>query len=239
MFKIAIVEDEEKACENIKSFLNRFSKENGVEFATYCFTNGVDFISDYQPVYDIVLMDIEMPMMDGMETSHRLRKIDNSVALLFVTNMAQCAIKGYEVDAIDFMVKPVDYFNFSVKLKKAIDYVIKRSDYKIVLKIDDNFRRVSVRNIKYIEVFGHFLTYHTDNDAITVRGQMGKIEEELAPYSFARCNDGYLVNLNYITEYTSTNLKLGDEELPVSRRKRKEFMEKLSNFLGGGGGRAD
>ncbi len=67
-----------------------------------------------------------------------------------------------------------------------------------------------------------------------MRGQMGKIEEELTPYSFARCNDCYLINLNCVTEYTSTNVKLGDTELPISRRKRKEFMEKLSNFLGGG-----
>lgn len=234
MIHIALVEDDDKFVKTVEGFINRFNNEMKAQCNLTRFKNGLDFISSYQPVYDMVLLDIEMPLMDGMETAFRLRAIEEDIPILFVTNMAQMAIKGYEVNALDFMVKPVGYLTFVQKLQKAIDHVRTHSAHAVVLKMKDGCKKVSTRDIKYVEVFGHFLIYHLVKEDIQVRGTLSKVEEELAPFNFIRSSDCYLVNLRYVTGFTSNTIQIDNNEFPISRRKKKEFKERLTNFLGGG-----
>ena len=233
MYKLAIVEDDDSAAQQLQTYFSQYSDENSVEFDIQRFSNGVDFISDYQSVYDIVLMDIEMPMMDGMETARRLRAIDENVILIFVTNMAQQAINGYEVNAVNFLVKPVSYFKFSHAISKVIDKIVMRHDEVITVRAKESFYRLSVREIIYIEVYGHFLYYYTAKGKIEARGSLVQTEKELEPLGFARCNDCYIVNLRYVLQFNSKGVKLGgcEEEIPISRRKKNEFLDKLNMYI--------
>lgn len=234
MIKIAIVDDDNTFVEQVNRFIDRFMQETKTECILSRYTSGMDFVSDYNPIYDIIFLDIEMPMMDGMETATRLRQIDQDVSIIFVTNMMQMAIKGYEVKALDFMVKPITYLNFAQKLKKAIDYVQRNYNHNIVLKTQDGFKKISIRDVKYVEVFGHSLIYHTQQGDIQVRGVLSQVESELETYSFLRCSNCFLVNLRYVDNFTSTSVEIGGVELPISRRKKKEFSEGLTDYLGGG-----
>ena len=119
MYRVAVVDNEKEQTDLFVRFIADFCKETGEQIETVAFSSGVDFISDYQGDFDIVFMDIEMPELDGMETCKRLREADSAITIIFITNMAQFAIKGYEVNALDFVVKPVDYYCFSDKLKKS------------------------------------------------------------------------------------------------------------------------
>lgn len=114
MVSIAIVEDNEKERAYIRSCLDEISKQEEIPLHVEEFSSGTAFLGNYQPVYDIVLMDIEMPVMNGMETARMLRKIDETVLLLFVTNMSQYAVQGYDVDALDFIVKPINPYSFAI-----------------------------------------------------------------------------------------------------------------------------
>ena len=119
MYNIAIIEDERDAAQLIRSYLDEYSKSSGEQFTVYEFSNAVRFLENYTAKYDIVFMDIELPDMNGMEASRRLRMMDKDVILIFVTNMAQCAVSGYEVEAFSFIVKPATYNNFVMKLERA------------------------------------------------------------------------------------------------------------------------
>ena len=110
MIKIALVDNDNQFAGQMKSFVDRFVEETKIECLLTRFSTGVDFISDYNPIFDLVFLDIEMPLMDGMETAKRLRRVDQNLPIIFVTNMLQMAIRGYEVSALDFIVKPLNYF---------------------------------------------------------------------------------------------------------------------------------
>lgn len=113
MTRIAIVEDEAAVREQLAGYVQRYTRQYGTQFEVTMFTDGVEILEDYRPVYDIIFLDVEMQHLDGMETARRIRELDSDVLLIFITNMAQYAIKGYAVGALDYVLKPVPYFAFS------------------------------------------------------------------------------------------------------------------------------
>ncbi len=120
MIRVAIVEDEQAYRVQFQEYIMRFASETGVKFSVSVFSEGIQLVEHYKPVWDIVLLDIQMPGIDGMETAQFIRKKDDSVAIIFITNMAHYALKGYEVGAFDFVIKPIAYPAFSMKLKKFV-----------------------------------------------------------------------------------------------------------------------
>lgn len=109
MIRIAMVEDEAAVREQLMGYVQRYTRQYGTEFSVTEFADGVDILENYRPVYDIVFLDVEMKHLDGMETARRIRALDADVVLIFITNMAQYAIKGYAVGALDYVLKPVPY----------------------------------------------------------------------------------------------------------------------------------
>ena len=99
MVKLAIVEDDKSYIESLKEYIDTYMKENGISIDVKIFRDGNKIVFDYQPVYDIILMDIEMPGIDGMTAAEEIRKVDKDVIIIFITNMAQYAIQGYKVRA--------------------------------------------------------------------------------------------------------------------------------------------
>lgn len=137
MLYAAIVEDEQDVADLIAGYLQKFGEENRIEIAYESFRNGIEFLEHYSPKFDIVFMDIQMPGIDGMQTAKELREVDKSVSLVFITNMAQFAIKGYEVDAVDFAVKPLSYFQFATKLKRIIG-IVTRNKQSVCIKTEES-----------------------------------------------------------------------------------------------------
>lgn len=236
MLNIAIIEDELKTQELLKSYFADFTKKNGEEFYISCFDNPVTFLTNYKANYDIVLMDIELPHMNGMEASHKLREIDKTVTLIFVTNMAQFAVEGYSVNAFDYIVKPISSDDFSLKLERAIGRIRSNSDEKIKISVNYAVKLLSVSRLKYVEVTGHKLVYHTmDGGAYPTTGTLKDVETKLRCKGFAKCNSCYLVNLRHVSEVGGQTVTVGGEILQISYPKRKDFMRALNDYLGNGG----
>lgn len=232
MVRIAVVEDDSVSAELLVKYLHRYEREKETQFEISFYTDGMNFISDYQADLDIIFMDIEMPYMDGMTAARKLREMDESVCLIFVTNMAKYAIKGYEVAALDFMVKPVKYFNFTMKLERALRQRKNNQRAEVKLPIEEGKRRLTVSDILYVEVSNHTLIYHTTEGKVQLRGTITGAEAELGEKNFARSSNSFLINLAKVTAVGKNFVKVGSEELSLSRSKKEDFMKKLTNFLG-------
>lgn len=165
-----------------------------------------------------------------------MREIDNNVTLIFVTNMAQYAIRGYEVGATDFIVKPVHYYDFRLKLERAVSHIYMQTQQKISIKIDDSIKCVRAGDIMYVEVIKHKLVFHTVNETLETYGTLKQVEAVLSGANFVRCNQCYLVNLGYVNGAKGFTVTVGNDELTISRSNKKAFFQKLNKFLGGVGG---
>lgn len=236
MITVNIVEDNAGCTENLKECLNRYSKENGTIFSIKTFESGLSFLDSYNSDADIVFMDIRLPDIDGMKVCRRLRRIDNDVIIIFVTDLAQYAIKGYEVNALDFIVKPLNYYSFNMKIRKAVEFLEKRETKYILIYSEGTTIRLDQSTIIYIEVMEHLLIYHTEQGIIKSIGSLTVVESSLDENVFVRCKSCYLVNLAFVSEIKGNYVIMkggNDDKLPISRPKRKAFFEKFVNYYGG------
>lgn len=231
MVRIALVEDDTDYRRELAEFLKRYSRENGEHFAVSAFSDGAEIAEDYKADYDIILMDIAMRYMDGMSTAEAIRQIDDEVVIIFITNTPQFVMKGYEVGALDYVLKPISYFAFSQRMQRALSRMRKRTQRYIPIPFKGGMRKLAVSQITYVEVRDHDLTYHTVSEILPAKGTLSEAEALLGPSAFFRCNKCYLVSLEHIDGVDNDGVLVGGERIQVSRARKKALMDALNDYI--------
>ena len=233
MIKIAIVEDDISYSDQLKEYLHRYHNEYSENFDIHTYSDGDAIVENYHSQYDIILMDVEMRFMDGMAAAEEIRAKDKEVVIIFITNMPQYAIRGYAVEALDYILKPVSYFAFSQRLSRAISRMKKREQKSVIISVKGGSIRLDISSIYYIESQGHDIIYHTLSEKYVSTGTMKDCEEALRPHHFFRGSKWYIINLQQVVglEDGCAKLKSG-KDIPLSRGRKKEFMEALAQYWG-------
>lgn len=231
MIQLAIVEDDALYAKQLQEYLDKYQQQTGQRFAIRFFSDGEDIIEQYRADFDIILMDIQMRFMDGMTAARMIREKDEKVIIIFITNMTSYTIRGYEVDAMDYVLKPISYPVFAQKLGRAIRRLSSSGGYSFLVMVADGVRKVDAAKIYYIESQSHVMTYHTESGAFQGKGSLDELEKRLTPYGFFRSNKCYLVNMHYVDGVEDGCCLIAGDRLLISRRKRTAFLEQLSNIL--------
>lgn len=234
MLKIAVVEDQQETRECLCSYIRKYADEQKIQVEVLPFDDGSVIAEGYRPGFDIIFMDVEMPKLGGFGAAERIREVDPDVVLVFVTNMAQYAIRGYEVDALDYVLKPVDYYPFCTKLSRAIQRVQRKKGGQVALSLaGGGMQLLDTGEIYYLETHNRMLYYHTAKGEFAVRGSLQSAEKQLTAYHFVRCNQCYLVNLEHVKGIENDFALVGDARLEISRRQRAAFLTAVASYVGG------
>ncbi len=233
--RIGVVEDDPASCQLVLDYLNRYQQENGEQFTVSVFDDGARIVEKYTPVYDILLLDIEMSEMDGMAAARRIRERDDKVVIVFITAAPQYAISGYEVRALSYLLKPLPWFAFSQELKKSIDMVRRNGDDSMLIETGNGQTRLNLADILYLESIRHTIVIHTLEGKLSINGTLKDMEAKLTDHHFFRSNSCYLVNLKHVTGVADQDCVMSNgEQLRVSRPRKKAFLTALTDYMGGG-----
>ena len=234
MIKIAICDDEELFIKELKSCINRYMSETDKEIRIFEYHDGKELLQDYKTDLDLIFMDIKMEKLNGLKTAEEIRKIDNTVGIIFLTSLSQYVWKGYEYGAVNYLLKPIKYGRLKMELDRFFSRYKGKDDPYITFSNDNGKFKILYRDIKYIETYNHNVMIHYDEQGQVLYMNMKKISAlfEEQP-QFCRCHASYIVNLSFVKSIEGLNVILTTgEKIPISQPKRKEFMEKMTNYWG-------
>lgn len=233
MIRIAVVEDDFVYQKQLNAYICDYERASGENFQVTNFVDGIDLVEDYNIAFDIIFLDVKMKHLDGMQTAKKIREYDRNVIIIFITNMAEFAIQGYQVEAMDYVLKPINYFAFSQELQKAVKKVREKSAFFLHIMRESSMIRLDAATIYYMESQGHNVVFHTKDGVFVSRDSLKNLEQKLIGRHFSRCNSCYLVNLAHVERVDKNLVTVAGEELQMSRPRKKSFMEDLAQFIGG------
>lgn len=232
MVRIAVVEDDNSYVAELTEYLKSYQQSHEEKLEITIYRDGDEITSSYKAQFDIILMDIQMKFVDGMTAAKEIREMDSEVIIIFITNASQYAIRGYEVGALDYILKPVSYFVFSQKLTRAMERIKRLEKKNIIIQTKDGVTRLNTSDVQYIESFDHNLVFHTEEKDFISNLTMKFIEKELNNSTFSRGNHCYLTNLAYVDGIGDGCAVIKGRKLQISRSRKNGFMKDLIKYWG-------
>lgn len=231
MVRIALVDDDAGYREELIRYLEQYELESGEKFNITTFADGDEILDGYTASYDIIVMDIAMRFVDGMKAAEQIRQMDSEVVIIFITNMPQYAMKGYMVDALDYVLKPLSYYAFSQRIDRALARMRRRGKKFISIPVKGGVKKLDISQITYVEIQDHDLIFHTTIGVLLSKGKLAEIEEQLDPKQFFRCGKSHLVNLEFVEGVENSDVQVGDDVVQVSRARRKALLDALNDYI--------
>lgn len=218
-YRIAICDDEQNQIEYITSIVASWSAHEGHGCEIRTFASAEAFLFEYEEdkAYDILLLDVEMKNMNGIELAKRIRKDNNRAEIIFITSHFEFVGEGYEVDALHYLIKPISVEKLTQVLTKAAEKLSVEPP-SVVISCEGETVKLYESDILYVESFLHYIVIHTKDNEYKIKENMSVFEKRVSD-DFYRIHRSYLVSLKHITRISRTSVNIGNTELPLSRGK--------------------
>ncbi len=235
MIRIAAVEDEDQDYKDVESSVkNYFTTQDPQPYSLKRFESSEIFLSDYvSGNYDLIFMDIDLGETTGVNLARTLRQRGDNTAIVFLTKLSHYAINAYEVNALDYILKPISSYSFNLKMPRILHLVDIDTEQQVTVSTKSYIQRLYISDIYYIEVIKHSIIYHTKKGTFEERNTMKNIEQKFSSCNFYKCNNCYLVNLKHVTLIHDNTAVVGGDNLIISRSKKNDFINAVTNYIGG------
>lgn len=234
MINIAVCDDEEKVRIQLNQYITEYIKKNNLILHQTFYENGKKLLDSDLSNTDILLLDIQLGEMNGLEIAKQIRKTNKEMMIIFITNFAQYAIEGYEVKAFHFLKKPITYERFQEVMDDATSEILSLKTDSITIKNASGVHKIFIRDIMYCETYkGHVLIQLKNRETIESYSSMGTMEKLLCEKNFFRCHTAFLINFYFVKSLLQKDVILEDNTLvPISKYRKKLLLSSITNYWG-------
>lgn len=230
MIRVGIVDDEKETRDKLQQYVAKYFASIGKEAGITVCADGTELAALEPHSLDIILLDIQMEHMNGIEAAKKIRERDEDVLIIFITNMVQLAIEGYSVDALDFVLKPVDEAAVARELDKAKKRLERRVSRAVTIRSSKGIFVLDPDEILFVETYDRRLVIHTVKEDVTCNDTLAAMEKRL-PDNFFRCHSACLVNLRRVERISGNDIIAGNHQIPLSKHRKKEFMQAMTRYV--------
>lgn len=231
MFSIAICDDAMLDCCNMEKDVKDILGEMDIPFTVRLFSSGKDLLNALEN-FDIIFLDIMMYGMDGMKTAQLLREKAFDKILIFMSASREYVFEAYDVEAFQYLVKPVAHHKLKSVLHRAVKKLENHSAEFMLINQDRIRKKLLLREIYYFEIRGRVISVHGVEGVFDYYGQIGALEQELHGKGFFRCHKSFLVNLLYVDNYNRQELILDTgEKIAIAKRRYEAFCQEILEYM--------
>ncbi|MCK4551974.1 MAG: response regulator transcription factor [Tenericutes bacterium] len=232
---ICLVDDDSTQLNYFKIIIEKWAniQNINVEIDFYLSAEEMLFENPESYPFDMIILDIQMAKISGIELAKRIRETDKSVILAFVSGIADYVFEGYEVQAIRYILKPIKQEQVFELLDLVKTKEVEREKF-MVLSISGEKKKLKYSDIIYVESMGHYVVFHLEKEEIDYKYNISNLFDELSENNFVKTHRSYIVNLKYVDKITKDKCCLTDSiEIPLSRSAYKLVNNKFINYYKG------
>lgn len=218
--------------ENIKEILNKLLSSYSIDYHISEYSSGEELLNNYPENLDILIIDIQMKLINGMETARKIRMFDENLEIIFTTSFSEFMQDGYEVKAYRYILKPITERKISKNILEGINEIVKKRSNYLTINVKNYIDRIKIDSILYIETDRPNILIYTSDNMYSTKMGISKIEKILSEYNFFRCHNSYIINLKLVESMTSNTITLKNKEIPISKYRVKSLKLAITNVLG-------
>lgn len=226
--RIAICEDNREHAEILQGMIKKWAESENIEVDIGYYQSAEQFLffMKDEAHYDLAFLDIQMEKISGLQLAKLIRREDKTIFLIFTTGLKDYAVKGYEVSAFRYLVKPLQQNEVVDALTRANKVLAQNKKDAIVVYLNSEARRICKNDIWYIEIDDHYIVIHTKDEVIRFKAKMKDLEQHFQEPQFCKCHRSHIVNLHYVTKISKDGVFLENGEVLSISRARWEALNR-------------
>ena len=231
---IAVIEDNIADSDAICSYLKAYFKENSFVGTIKSFSSGEDLLDAFSPgCFDLLILDIYLPGMSGIDVARRIREIDRDCMLVFITISPDFAMDGFQVQAAGYVVKPITRQKMADAMH-ACRFLFERNSRAIELPVGVRNVRIPVADLIYVEVKNRDTIFHMKEGELKARMPLDAVEKSLGGTPFLRCNRSFIINMRHVDKMLRDDFLMCNGNLiPIRKNNRNEIKIEMAKFIAG------